>query len=466
MEVLRTAFKEKLNSQISEFVSSIDADEELILADLQGSIAHASMLGKIGLLTPEQTENILHGLNTIMAKAQAGNFELKSEYEDVHMNVEKALEKEIGADALRLHSARSRNDQVALDTRIFALSQIELIIDSIDKLKQALVDKAKEYDNAVMPGYTHLQPAQPIHFAHAMLAFFEMFERDLDRFKDAAKRTAVSPLGAGAQAGSGLSIDPFLSAKQLNFEHVFKNSIDAVCDRDFVAEFLFASALTATHLSQLAETLIIWTSKEFGFISFKDTVTTTSSLMPQKKNPDPIELIRGKTGSIFGELINILTTLKGLPLGYNRDLQETKPPLIKVAKVISSCLTVMTIAIDQMQINETKMLTAASDPEMMATDLVEYLVLKGLPFRESHEVVASVVSIARDLKISLLEMELTKYKSVSMLFDSDLYEVFDAVKSVEMKNSHGSTGTSKVMSALEEMIGPFARPTIPYRSAV
>lgn len=449
MEVLRTAFKQELNSQISQFVSSIDADEELILADLQGSIAHASMLGKIGLLTAEQTENILQGLNKIKDKVEAGTFQLKVEHEDVHMNVEKALEKEIGADALRLHSARSRNDQVAIDTRIFALSQIELIIDLIKKLKQALIDKATEYDHAVMPGYTHLQPAQPIHFAHAMLAFFEMFERDLDRFKDAAKRTAVSPLGAGAQAGSGLSIDPFFSAKQLNFQHVFKNSIDAVCDRDFVAEFLFASALTATHLSQLAETLIIWTSKEFSFVHFKDTVTTTSSLMPQKKNPDPVELIRGKTGSIFGELINILTTLKGLPLGYNRDLQETKPPLIKVAKVISSCLAVMTIAIDQMQINETKMLAAASDPEMMATDLVEYLVKKGLPFRESHEVVATVVSNARDLQISLLEMKLTQYKAVSTLFEMDLYKVFDAVKSVESKNSHGSTGTLKVKDALK-----------------
>lgn len=449
MEVLRTAFKQKLNSQISQFVSSIDADEELILADLQGSIAHASMLGKIGLLTAEQTENILQGLNKIRNKVEAGTFQLKVEHEDVHMNVEKALEKEIGADALRLHSARSRNDQVAIDTRIFALSQIELIIDLIYKLKQALIDKATEYDHAVMPGYTHLQPAQPIHFAHAMLAFFEMFERDLDRFKDAAKRTAVSPLGAGAQAGSGLSIDPFFSAEQLNFKHVFKNSIDAVCDRDFIAEFLFVSALTATHLSQLAETLIIWTSKEFGFVHFKDSVCTTSSLMPQKKNPDPVELIRGKTGSIFGELINILTTLKGLPLGYNRDLQETKPPLIKVAKVISSCLAVMTIAIDQMQINDTKMLASASDPEMMATDLVEYLVLKGLPFREAHEVVATLVSNARDLRISLLEMSLAQYKTVSTFFETDLYTVFDAVKSVESKNSHGSTGTLKVKDALK-----------------
>ena len=369
MQVLRKAFNQQLDPQVSDFVNCVD---------IRGSIAHATMLTSVGLLTAAQGANIIAGLEEITAELECGKFVLNEAFEDVHMNVEKRLEVVIGADALRLHTARSRNDQVALDMRLFILEQITAVKALIKYLQAALNECADKNKDVVMPGYTHLQRAQPVLFAHAMHAFVAMLDRDYERFDDAVKRTAVSPLGAGAQAGTALPIDPALSARHLGLPSIFVNSIDAVSDRDFVAEFLFASSLTSVHLSQLAETLIIWASQEFAFISLADNVTTASSLMPQKKNPDPIELVRGKTGAVFGELINILTTLKGLPLGYNRDLQETKPPAIKVSKDLCAALGTIAVVLANLTVNEAAMLEAASDPDMITTDLVEYLVLKGV----------------------------------------------------------------------------------------
>jgi len=444
MQVLRKAFNQQLDEQVSAFVGCVAADQALVVADITGSMAHASMLAAVGLVTAEQGANIITGLEKILAEAQAGNFILNPAFEDVHMNVEKKLEALIGEDALRLHTARSRNDQVALDMRLYVLGQVTAIKSLIKYLQAALNNCAVKNKDAVMPGYTHLQRAQPVLFAHAMHAFIAMFERDFERFEDAAKRTAVSPLGAGAQAGTALPIDPKISAAYLGLPAVFTNSIDAVSDRDFVAEFLFASSLTAVHLSQLAETLIIWASQEFAFIKLGDNVTTASSLMPQKKNPDPVELIRGKAGAVFGDLINVLTTLKGLPLGYNRDLQETKPPAIKVAADMSAALTVMAIVLGSLTVNEAKIEAAASDPDMITTDLVEYLVLKGVPFRQAHEQISALAAFARESGAKLNTLSLAQFKQYGEQFESDLFDLFDAHKSVQLKSSPGSTGKSLV----------------------
>ncbi len=450
MKVLRKAFKEQLSDIVTEFVASAKADQAIVEADINGSLAHVEMLKKSGLVTPAQAANLQSGLNTLKDQYEKGSFILEAQYEDVHMNVESKLGELIGADAKLLHTARSRNDQVALDMRLFILAKTAEVEELIADLQQALIKTAEANIEVVMPGYTHLQRAQPLLFAHIMHSYVEMFGRDKGRFSDSTKRTGISPLGAGALVGSGLPIMPEVTAAALQLQKVFGNSVDAVSDRDFIAEFLFASSLTSVHLSQLAETLVIWCTKEFGFIQFPDDLTTTSSLMPQKKNPDPMELVRGKTGAIVGELVNVLITLKGLPVGYNRDLQETKPGAIKVADELSACLKVMTLAIQGMKVVGEKTLQAASDPELFATDLVEYLVVKGVAFRAAHEAVASVVQHARDSKTSLQSVEIGDYKKHAAEFDESVYKVFDAVNSVNSKTSNGGTATAQVKAALQK----------------
>jgi len=448
MQVLRKAFKQPLSDVVTEFVACTHADAHLVKADLTGSIAHAQMLAEEGLISPSQGEAIQGGLNTLLAKAEEGKFELKVEYEDVHMNVEKQLEELIGSDALRLHTARSRNDQVALDLRLYTVSAVDSLVDGLKFLQSAILKSAKKHADIVMPGYTHLQRAQPVLYAHAILAFHEMFSRDIERFNDCKKRTAVSPLGAGAQAGSGLTINPESVARKLGFPKVFSNSIDAVSDRDFAAEFLMACSLTAVHISQMAETLVIWSSSEFGFVELADNVTTTSSLMPHKKNPDPLEIARAKSGAVIGDLVNLLVTLKALPLGYNRDLQETKPPVINSATIVLDALKVMTCVVDAVTVNAEKTLAAASDPALMTTDLVEYLVNKGVPFRKAHETIAEIVADAADKGVKLPKMELKEYQKYAPEFEKDLFELFNPKLSVSAKISHGSTGVEKVKKAI------------------
>jgi argininosuccinate lyase len=451
MQVLRKAFSQQLNETLTAFVGSIDADQALIEVDIKGSIAHAAMLAEVGILTKAQSHNIEKGLKQILALAEKGEFILNPAFEDVHMNVEKKLEELIGEDALRLHTARSRNDQVALDLRLFVLTQIDALLILLSNLQSSLAKSGLANIDVVMPGYTHLQRAQPVLFAHAMHAFVTMLERDKSRFTDARVRTAVSPLGAGAQAGTSLPINPAFSASLIDLPMCFANSMDAVSDRDFVAEFLFNSAMTAIHLSQLAETLIIWASSEFSFVKFSDAVTTASSLMPQKKNPDPVELVRGKTGSMLGELINVMTTLKGLPLGYNRDLQETKPPAIKVGKDLCSALQVMAIALAHMTVCQDKMLAAAGDPGMMSTDLVEFLVEKGCPFRFAHESVSSLVAFAQKKNVLLSELSLADFQSFAPQFTEKVFDLFDPRGSVKAKRSSGSTAPASVKLALEQV---------------
>lgn len=452
MKVLRKAFNQPLDPAITNFVSSVEADSNLATADILGSIAHVKMMMMVGLVTEQQGEKLLHGLSILKLQSETGELTLDAEYEDVHMNVEHKLDELIGIDAKSLHTARSRNDQVALDLRIYVAQHIDLISNLIKELCVQLIAKGEQYADAVMPGYTHLQRAQPISFGHAMHAFVEMLTRDLARFQDAKKRVACSPLGAGALTGSSLPIAPAISAEELGFGSFFANSIDAVSDRDFACEFTFACSLTATHLSQIAETLIIWCTSEFNFVQFSDAVTTTSSLMPQKKNPDPIELVRAKAGTISGELINLLMTLKGLPLGYNRDLQETKPPVIKSATTIEQCLHALTLVVKEMTANKSKMLASATDPELMATDLVEYLVKKGVPFRAAHETVTAIVFDARESCTPLNKFPFENFKKFSDKFEQDVYDVFDPNCSANAKTTPGGTALTNVKAALKKSL--------------
>jgi len=442
MQVLRTAFSEPLDKTVSTIVNSIQEDKELIHADLTGSIAHATMLGQQGLLTAAQAQSIVAGLKELDKLAANGEFELFEEYEDVHMNVEKQLEKLIGEDALRLHTARSRNDQVALDFRLYVGEQINAIVELLVLVQSVLLATASANPHMVMPGYTHLQRAQPILFSHALLAFFQMLQRDKERFQQCAQRTAVSPLGAGAQAGTSLATNPELTAKLLDMSGVFANSVDAVMDRDFAAEFLMNAGLCAVHLSQLCETLVIWNSAEFGFVKFADSVTTSSSLMPQKKNPDPLEIVRGKTGSAIGDLVNMLVTLKGLHLGYNRDLQETKAPVIRTAKSLTDSLKAIAVVISAMTPQSARMLECSQDTELMATDGVEYLVKKGVPFRTAHETIAVALQHARETKCKINELTLPWLTQLCPQFSQDFYFIFDPLNSASSKISSGGTGNA------------------------
>ena len=448
MRVLRKAFKQELSSKVAAFVNSIDADKHLIAADIKGSLAHAQMLAQVGLISSTELDEIEEGLKALHNEFDSGKLELKVEFEDVHMNVEKQLEAKIGTAAARLHTGRSRNDQVALDTRLYCVEMIEQTGLQLLSVQEKLLAIGLNNSEALLPGYTHLQRAQAISFAHAMHAFEQMFARDYERLEDCLKRTKISPLGAAAFAGSSLPIDPQLSAELLGFDGVFKNSIDAVSDRDFAVEFLSAACICSTHLSQLAETFVIWSSSEFGFIGFEDNVTTASSLMPNKKNPDPVELIRGKTGSVIGDLVNVLVTLKALPLGYNRDLQEIKPAIIHSADTLLHSLEVLEIVIDSIILHKHKMLEAAGDPFLAATDLAEYLVKKGVPFRQAHEAVSELVTHARLKQTTPEKLSLQEFKNFAAEFEFDVFDLFDPALSIANKSSKGSTGSTLAKVAL------------------
>lgn len=436
-QVLRSAFDKAVDDFIMEFVSSVEDDRYLLECDIRGSLAHTAMLEHMGLLKAEQAALIRSGLEQILAEG----LQLRVEYEDVHMNVEKRLEELIGADALLLHTARSRNDQVALDLRLYVAEQQRMLQRGIQALCTALVSRAERHINCVMPGYTHMQRAQVIHFSHALLAFHDSLLRDYARFE----RELVSPLGACALAGTSISTDPAYTAQLLGASRVFDNSIDAVSDRDFAADFIYACALSAVHLSQLAENLILWCSQEFNFIRLPDDVTTGSSIMPQKKNPDCLELVRGKTGQFIGELVNILTTLKALPLGYNRDLQETKPAVIRVSKALMASLKVCTIAISKMEVNREQMLQAAKDEYLFATDIVELLVDRGVPFREAHRRVASVIRTGKRFS------ELTRKDWQEADIPASVVRLIEPARSASAKRSHGGTSPDRIKERIKRL---------------
>ncbi|MCC6545128.1 MAG: argininosuccinate lyase [Nitrospirae bacterium] len=445
-------FSKPTEKSVEEFTESVSFDKRLYKYDISGSIAHAKMLGRIGLLKKKEVSDIVTGLEEIEKEIEDGRFSFSVELEDIHMNIEKRLTDKIGPAGAKLHTARSRNDQVALDLRLYLRDVIEETIDSISEFKKVLVDKAMANISVIMPGYTHLQAAQPVLFSHYLLAYWEMFERDRERLADSIKRVNSMPLGSGAIAGTSFPLDREYVAKLLCFDRVSQNSMDAVSDRDFVIEFLSASAVLGMHLSRLSEDMIIWSTQEFRFIELPDAFCTGSSMMPQKKNPDILELMRGKTGRLYGNLTSVLTTMKGLPLTYNRDLQEDKEPLFDTVDTILSALKIFPALIAGTIIRDKITAHAASRGYMWATDVADYLVGKGVPFRTAHEITGKLVSHCLKTGKEIQEVSLEELSKFSDRFKKDIYDMIPPEASVNIRCVTGGTATEMVLKRLKEII--------------
>lgn len=432
---------------VEAYTSSIGADARLVEYDIQASIAHARMLGRQNIIMKKDADVIIRGLEEIADEWLSGEFSLRPELEDVHMNVETRLTAKIGAVAGRLHTARSRNDQVATDTRLYAMSACADAIGSLIRLQSALLDLAEQNATAIMPGYTHLQRAQPVLFAHHLLAYVQMFDRDAQRFAFAHGMMDALPLGAGALAGVPYPVDRQSVADELAVGNIIANSLDAVSDRDFVADYIYAATLAMVHISRLAEELILWSSAEFAFIRIPDAFATGSSIMPQKKNADVAELARGRTGRAIGGLVNILTTLKGLPLTYNRDLQEDKPTLFDTEDVLLPTLEVFAAMLPKITVNADRMAAAAVANYSLATDIADYLAHKGMPFRDAHEAVGKLVLLAESNGVELNELPLADYQRMSSLFEKDVLKI-DAKSAVSARDVPGGTAPKRVQSEL------------------
>jgi argininosuccinate lyase len=442
-------FSEAMAELAQRYSESVSFDWRLYRQDIAGSIAHAHALAQAGVLTSEELEKIDTGLREIEKEIEAGQFEWEQSLEDVHMNIEAALTSRLGAAGKKLQTARSRNDQVALDLRLYVKEEIEEIGSRLRALQTALLNLAEQHAEVIMPGYTHLQRAQPVFFAHYLLAQIEAFARDLDRLRDCLARTDVLPLGSGALAGSTIVLDRQLLADKLGFSRVSQNSLDAVSDRDFVCEFLFDLAMIGLHLSRLSEDLILWNTREFGFVEFSEAFATGSSLMPQKKNPDVAELTRGKTGRLNGNLISILTLMKALPSAYNRDLQEDKHALFDSVDTVKPALEVFAAMLPELTINWGRMERAASDPNLLATDLAEYLVKRGMPFREAHETVGKLVARASEKNLALNNVSLLEMQEISPLFGDDVTAIFDVRRSLEKRQAPGAPAPKNVAAQIE-----------------
>jgi argininosuccinate lyase len=446
-------FAHEISADVARFTESISFDWRLWRHDIAGSIVHATMLQKIGVLTKRERGAIIRGLNQIGREIAAGRFNWKPEFEDVHMNIEAELTRRFPAGA-KLHTARSRNDQVALDMRLWLRDEIQSLLGEIAGLQRALVSLGEKNAGVLIPGYTHLQRAQPVYLAHHLLAYVEMLERDCERLWDCHSRVNVCPLGSGAIAGSTLPLKREFVAKLLGFVdasgrvQLTQNSMDAVSDRDFVVEFCAAAALLAVHISRLAEDLILWTGAEFNFIKIADAYTTGSSLMPQKKNPDIAELARGKTGRVIGNLVSLLTLLKGLPMTYNRDLQEDKERLFDTADTVRATTRLMAAMLLNTKVNRAACEHAASDPALLATDLADYLVKKGMPFRQAHRVVGAVVALAEKIGKPLNQLTLAELQTIDKNFGRDALGVFSLKTAMSKRNLTGAPGTKKVAKQL------------------
>ncbi len=443
---------------MERFNASIGFDWRLWAADIEGSIAYAKALQRTGLLTAEERDQLIRGLEAVVREFEAGEFDIRSSDEDIHTAVERRLGEMVGEVAGKLHTGRSRNDQVATDLRLYLMWEIPGLRQQLVELQKAVLDRAGQHLDVIMPGYTHVQRAQPVLFSHWLMSFFWMLQRDRERLDDLEKRVAVLPLGAGALAGHSLGIDRQFLAAELGFQALCENSLDGVSDRDFVAEFLFWAALLQTHLSHLAEDLIIWSTAEFGFIELDDAYATGSSLMPQKKNPDSLELLRGKTGRLVGHLVALLITLKGLPSTYNKDLQEDKEPLFDALDTLKLALPVAAGVVRTLKVNG-EVMAAALDDGMLATDLADYLVRCGVPFRRSHDRVGQAVRRAEELSLPLRELPLAEFQALSDTFDDDLYAVFDHHRSVEARDSYGGTATAAVQQQIERAAALLREPT-------
>ena len=441
-------FEDPTDEQVAAFTASVDVDQRLAAEDIRGSIAHAQMLGEQGLLTGAEAAEIIAGLETIRADIESGQFQWQPELEDVHMNIERALTERIGPSGRKLHMARSRNDQVATDLRLWLRLAVQRTAEACHALRAAFVDVAEGHLDVVMPGYTHLQVAQPVLFAHHMLAYYEMFTRDQARLTESLSRINVSPLGAGALAGTGLPIDPKRTAELLGFDEVTRNSMDAVSSRDCVIEYLSNAALTMVHLSRLSEELILWSSQEFGFVVLPDSHTTGSSMMPQKKNPDVCELVRGKTGGVCGQLMSQLMMMKGLPLAYNRDMQEDKEGLFAAHDTLLSSLQIAASMLPAMKVNRARMRAAAKSAYSNATDLADYLSRKGIPFRDAHAITGRLVAHCIEDSIPLEALPLERLQAECSAIESDVYEHLSLDAVVNSRSSYGGTALSQVSAQI------------------
>ena len=437
------------NENIPPYIASVGFDRRLYRHDVEASIAHARMLAAQGIVSEDDARLIVSGLQSILEEMESGEFPWREEYEDVHMNVEARLFEKIGEAAGRLHTARSRNDQVATDVRLYCKEAIGKTIAGITALQEALIAVAEAHEDVIMPGYTHLQRAQPVLLAHHLLAYFHMLQRDRERFEDCLRRTDVLPLGSGALAGVPYPIDRELVAEELGFNRISPNSIDAVSDRDFLVEYHAAAALCMAHLSRLAEELVVWSSQEFGFVRLGDDYTSGSSIMPQKRNPDVAELARGKTGRVYGHLMGALTMLKGLPLAYNRDLQEDKEAFFDTVDTLLSTLSVFAGMVATMRVDRERMREAAGDAPMLSTDLADYLVARGVPFRSAHGVVADLVRYAETRGVSLDRLELAEFRRFSPRFEVDVFDI-SAGSAVAARDVPGGAAPRRVEEALRE----------------
>ena len=441
-------FQQETSALLQQYSESVSFDWRLWRHDIAGSIAHSAALEKAGLITAEERKKIITGLVEIGSEIEAGNFQFKTELEDVHMNIEAELTRRIGDAGAKLHTARSRNDQVALDLRLYLRDEADAIAAALCEMQRALVDLGARHAEVIIPGYTHLQRAQPVYFAHHLLAYVEMFDRDRDRILDARKRINVLPLGSGAIAGSTILLDRELIARELGFPAVTQNSMDAVSDRDFAVELLAALALIAVHLSRLSEDVILWASSEFKFITISDAFTTGSSLMPQKKNPDVAELTRGKSGRVIGNLVSLLTTLKGLPMTYNRDMQEDKEPVFDSVDTIKAALAVFAAMLHGITANSAACAAAVADPMLLATDLADYLVNRGVPFRKAHEVIGRAVALCGQKQCELPQLSLADYQALSPAFAADVFEMLTVEKSMSARRAIGAPSPQNVASQL------------------
>jgi argininosuccinate lyase len=442
-------FSKQTSRPVEEFTQSISFDRRLYEEDIEGSIVHSDMLKRQGMINKKEADAIAKGLKDIKKEIEDGKFEFKKEHEDIHMAIEARLKEKIGDTAGKLHTARSRNDQVALDLRLFLKKKILRIFDETETFQGVFVDKAKSYLDAPVPGYTHLQRAQPVFISHYLLAYVEMLERDKSRFVDCFKRMDLSPLGAGALSGTTFPIDREYVAAQLGFSDVTTNSIDSVSDRDFVIEFLSSASVLMMHLSRLCEDMILWNTFEFGFVDLPDEFCTGSSIMPQKKNPDVLELVRGKTGRVYGSLFALLTVMKGLPLSYNRDMQEDKEALFDTVDTVLNCLSILRLMFEKVEFNRREIADEAIKGFALATEVADYLTKKGMPFRTAHEVTGKLVAYCEKTKKEFSELAIDEYRKFSPIFENDIFKAVDLMNAVSSRNITGGTGKTAVKKRVE-----------------
>ena len=446
-------FSERTDRLVEAFTSSINIDKRFYSYDIEGSIAHCRMLARQAIITEEDASLLIQGLSKIKIDIERGKFQFDDSLEDIHMHIESRLLQDVGKAALKLHTARSRNDQIALDVRMYLRDETLDILKNLISLRETIVDFAKVHIDVILPGYTHLQRAQPVLLSHHMMAYYEMFSRDCGRFGDTIKRINIMPLGSAALAGTTYPIDREFTAELLGFPEVSANSIDSVSDRDFIIEFLAAASLCMVHLSRISEELVLWSSSEFGFIELPDSFSTGSSIMPQKKNPDVPELVRGKSGRVFGDLIALLSIMKSLPLSYNRDMQEDKGPLFDAVDTLKACVKIYIKMLPNIEIKKEAMLEAASRGFLNATDMADYLVSRGMPFRQAHSCIGKSVSYAINENKELHEMTLKELKPFSTLFKKDVFDILTTRQMIDRRKSSGGTATENVKAAIKKAEG-------------